>query len=82
MAAGCPAMGHGTVSPQEGVDGQAKRKGRIGESATSSLLFWAAVCKEQPQEFSLSKAPRGWFLKAITPVLVDVTRALMDLCRK
>lgn len=39
MAAGCPAMGYRTVSPQEGVDGQAKRKGRIRPSVTFSLLF-------------------------------------------
>lgn len=81
MAAEYPAMGHGTTSPQEGVDRQAKRKGRIGHSVTSSLLFgW--LCARNSQEIFLLREPKGWFLKAITPVLVDVTRALKDLCRK
>lgn len=74
MAAGYPAMGHRIVSPQEGVDQQAKRRGRTGHSATSSLLFWAVVCKEQPEEFWLSKV----VFKAIIPVLVDVTYGLVQ----
>lgn len=59
MAAGYPAMCHGTVSPQEGVDQQALRKGRIEHSVTSSLLFWVAVCKEQSSGFQ--ESPGGDF---------------------
>lgn len=81
MTAGCPpAMGHRTGSPQEGADRKVNGKSRIRHSATST--FGVVGWKEQPEEFWLSKDPRGSFLKAITPVLVDVTRVLTDLCRK
>lgn len=59
MAAGYPAMGHGTMSPQEGVDQQALRRGRIGHSVTSFVLFWVAVCKEQRCGFQ--ESPGGDF---------------------